>query len=122
VLLLGDSTGQGVGVQRDELTVQGQWRLAMPSIGLTSCCQSGARVHQVAEHLKQVDANQQRFDLALIFAGGNDVRRGTDAATLSTHVHQLLDGVKAIADRSVWLGCADIGQAPFFPGTVLMVV
>jgi len=114
ILLLGDSTGVGVGASRPEESIAGLLAADFPDADVVNVSESGAKV---ADTLAQVRACAQqgvRFDLALLHVGSNDVVRATPAAKLSDDCEQLLDELARLAERSLWLGPPNLGSAPLF--------
>jgi lysophospholipase L1-like esterase len=110
VLVVGDSTGVGVGAGTPHETIAGLLAHHFPDARVVNRCRNGARV---ADTLSQIElSSPQPFDLVLVLAGGNDVLRLTSARTLSRNAHALLQALRARAREVVWLGCANIGHAP----------
>jgi lysophospholipase L1-like esterase len=112
VLMVGDSTGAGVGAVQERYTLHGLLRHEFPFVAVCNRCAKGARTVDVIEQVNEVKAEAQQFDVALIVAGGNDVLHGTDAAAMSAHAGELVDAVASISKEIVWLSCADVGDAP----------
>jgi lysophospholipase L1-like esterase len=114
VLLLGDSTGVGVGALRPEDRLCGLLAAEFPEIEIVNRCRAGARLAETQNQLAPLVAAGERFDLALLLVGGNDVLRLTPQWLLANQARSLLGSVRDVARRTVWMGCADIGSAPLF--------
>ncbi len=112
VLLLGDSTALGVGVDTVEQTVGGQlaWMLADAGtrVTLSTVAVAGARCSDLATQVARAHVGQ-RPDVALILVGTNDathlVRPGEAAAGLATAVRRLRDSGTAVVVGT----CPDLG-------------
>lgn len=110
VIVLGDSTGVGVGARPHE-SIAGLLAADHPDVEIVNRCRVGATLVDVA---RQVPPGTDRFDLALVLAGGNDVLRATGPARWSADAHTALANASRCADRVIWLGPADIGTVPLF--------
>ena len=115
MLILGDSTGVGIGAARPEESIAGLLAADYPDADIVNVAVSGTRV---AGAIAQVEACLQaglRFDLALLFVGGNDVVADTPLDALERDCDTLLGGLSRLAVRTAWLGPPDLGLAPLFP-------
>jgi lysophospholipase L1-like esterase len=112
VLLLGDSTGVGVGAEAAAETLPGLLAAEFPGIEIVNACSSGARVVDTLAQLRAQLRPNEPFDLALVMAGGNDVLKLTTSRDLMTQAQALLSELLPRARQVVWLGSADIGTAP----------
>lgn len=115
-LLLGDSTGVGVGAEEASQTLAGLIAAAYPHAVIVNQCRNGMRVADVAAAATRMADTRTRFDVALVLAGGNDVLKRTPHRELSRHAHTLLQALQRTTRHVVWLGSADIGRAPALPG------
>lgn len=110
--MVGDSTGVGTGVVAAECSLPGLLAAEYRRLEIVNDCRSGARVRDTIAQAEAVAGDGERFDVALVLAGGNDVLRMTATSTLKNDASRLLHALKRAADRVVWIGCADIGIAP----------
>lgn len=115
ILILGDSTGVGVGAHRPEDSVAGRLAADFPDADIINVSRSGARVRDAIAQVRQCDGLERRFDLAVLHVGGNDVVRATGTDQLAVDCDELMQELGRMADRTVWLGPANIGLAPLFP-------
>ena len=115
ILILGDSTGVGIGAARPEDTIAGLLAAEFPQADIVNVSQSGARVSHVARQARRCIRLGWHFDLALAHVGGNDVLRATPIDRLVIASQHLMTELTRLADRTVWLGPLDIGLAPLFP-------
>ncbi len=113
ILVLGDSTGVGLGAGRPEDTVAGLLAADFPQAELVNISVSGARLADVADALATLNTTP-RFDLAVLHVGGNDVIAGTSTRRLAEGSVGLLRQLARNARRTLWLGPADLGLAPVF--------
>ncbi len=112
VLVLGDSTGVGVGSSSPEQSLPGLLAAEFPQVEIVNASVSGARVADALTQSRAHATPGRCFDLVLVMAGGNDVLKMTPRRALSTQVKALLRELQHEARLVVWLGSADIGTAP----------
>lgn len=118
VLVLGDSTGVGLGADTPGDTVAGLLAAHWPDVAVHNLSCIGHRladVQALADELTcDLAARQVRMDLVLLHVGGNDVLRARDVDALQHQAQALLRTLRAVAPDVVWLGPADVGVAPLF--------
>jgi lysophospholipase L1-like esterase len=112
VLLLGDSTGVGVGADHPDESLAGLLAADYPDIEIVNDCLSGARVADVLQQATR--RSTERYDLVILQVGANDVLHATDFGMLAADTQTLLQVARGIAPRAVWLSTANIGLAPLF--------
>ena len=115
VLVLGDSTGVGVGAAQPEESIAGLLAADYPEADIVNIAVSGTRVAAAVAQAQLCAAAGVRFDLALLHVGANDVVADTPLPQLAADCDTLLQALGAIALRTVWLGPPDLGLAPLFP-------
>jgi lysophospholipase L1-like esterase len=115
ILVLGDSTGVGVGAERPEDSIAGRLAIDFPDSDIVNISCSGARVAETLAHARQCAADGRLFDVAVLHLGGNDVVRGTAVADLAAECEELMVELKKVARHTVWLGPPNLGLAPLFP-------
>ncbi len=115
VLILGDSTGVGVGATLPEESVAGLLAADYPDADIVNVAVSGTRVAAAIVQVRMCLKAGLRFDLALLHVGGNDVVADTPLHRLSDDCDTLLQELGRLAVRTVWLGPPDLGLAPLFP-------
>lgn len=115
ILVLGDSTGVGIGATRPEESIAGLLAAELPDADIVNASRSGARVADAVEQARECRRRELHFDVALLHVGGNDVMRSTPVAKLVADSRLLLAELAVVADQTVWLGPADVGSAPLFP-------
>ena len=115
VLVLGDSTGVGIGAGRPEESIAGLFAADNPEADIVNVSRSGARVADALEQARECRRLGLRFDLALLHIGGNDVLRATPLPKLVEDARLLMVELTALAQHTLWLGPGDIGIAPLFP-------
>lgn len=113
LLMVGDSTGTGVGAGTAERSFAG---LLAHTLGapVDNRCTNGARVADVAAQLDPPNG-PTRYDVVVVLAGGNDALHGTRLTRLERAAREVLRRAQRVADQVVWVGCADIGIAPALP-------
>lgn len=113
VLLVGDSTGAGVGCEHPGESIAARLARDVPGAEVRNLCASGATVAQVLA-VVQALPHDARWDLVLVFAGGNDVLRHTAAPALDRDARALLRALRPRAAQVLWAGMANVGLAPLF--------
>ena len=115
VLILGDSTGVGVGAARPEESVAGLLATDYPEAEIINVAVSGTRVAGAITQARACLEAGLCFDLALLHVGGNDVVADTPLHLLAEDCDTLMRELGRLAGRSAWLGPPDLGLAPLFP-------
>ena len=115
ILILGDSTGVGIGATSPDESIAGLLAAEFPQADIVNVSQSGARVAHVTRQAQRCVRLGWHFDLALLHVGGNDVLRATPIDRLVVSSQHLMTELAGLADRTVWLGPLNIGLAPLFP-------
>ena len=115
ILVLGDSTGVGVGARLPEESIAGLLASDFPNADIVNVSESGARVVDTIAQARRCNAQGLHFDVAVLHVGGNDVVRATHVDKLAGSCETLLLELARLAHRTVWLGPPDLGIAPLFP-------
>jgi len=115
VLILGDSTGVGVGAARPDESVAGLLAADYPDADIVNVAVSGTGVSGAIRQARTCLEAGMRFDLALLHVGGNDVVADTPLHQLADDCDTLLRELGTLAARTAWLGPPDLGLAPLFP-------
>ena len=115
IVVLGDSTGVGVGASLPEESIAGLLAADFPGADIVNVSESGARVSTAIAQAARCIEEGQQFDIALLHVGGNDVVRGTPPDRLSDECETLMLELRRLARRTVWLGPPNVGSIPLFP-------
>jgi lysophospholipase L1-like esterase len=115
VLILGDSTGVGVGAARPEESVAGLFAADYPDADIINVAASGTRVADAITQARRCCEAGLRVDLALLHVGGIDVVADTPLHRLADDCDILMRELGRLAARTAWLGPPDLGLAPLFP-------
>ena len=115
MLILGDSTGVGVGATRPEESIAGLLAADYPDADIVNVAVSGTRVDGAIAQVQKCLEAGLHFDLALLLVGGNDVVADTPLHQLTDDCDTLLRELARLAVRTAWLGPPDLGLAPLFP-------
>jgi len=115
VLILGDSTGVGVGATVPDESIAGLLAADYPDADIVNVAVSGTRVASAIAQVRACLDAGVRFDLALLHVGANDVVADTPLHQLALDCDALLQELGKLAVRTAWLGPPDLGLAPLFP-------
>ena len=114
ILILGDSTGVGVGADLPEDSIAGLLASDFPDANVVNISESGACVSHTVEQARRLDL-RRRFDIAVLHVGGNDIVEATPNDRLAADCDTLLSELARVARRTIWLGPPNLGWAPLFP-------
>jgi len=115
VLVLGDSTGVGVGAERAADSIAGLIAAEFEDVRVVNLARSGAQLADAYATARAVrDAEGAQFDVALLHVGGNDVLHATATPHLRQTCGLLLAELRSLAGHTVWLGAANVGLSPTF--------
>lgn len=110
LLIVGDSTAVGTGASAPQASVAGLLAQRFPRLQIDNRAQDGATF---AGLLAQLDGDD-RYDLVLVMAGGNDVVRLRDLAAVRLDVEKVLQRARQRAGRVVLMTAGNVGNAPLF--------
>jgi len=116
IIVLGDSTGVGVGASDPALSTAGRMASAYPNASVTNRSKSARRIHELLETLHS--ETFPHADLVLIQIGANDIVYFTPLKSIDTDLDTLLRKAKTISDHVVILHSGDVGLAPIFPSYI----
>jgi lysophospholipase L1-like esterase len=113
VLLVGDSTGLGVGARAGECLAS---LLAAdhPDAEVVNLSRSGARLADVCQQVQHLCTDGPPWDLVLLHAGGNDILRTPRFRDIEASARVVLARLVSLARQVVWLGPANLGLLPLF--------
>lgn len=111
LLIVGDSTAVGTGATTPERSLAGLLAAAYPGLHIENRGRDGATLAEVPNQLSR---NEERFDIVLMLAGGNDVIRLRDLDNTPSHLDRIAQLAKARADTVVLMPAGNVGNAPFF--------
>jgi lysophospholipase L1-like esterase len=116
ILLLGDSTGVGVGCDPARQSIAARLAGDWPDAEIVNACVSGARVRDTLGQVRQglQSGRWTRFDVVVLQVGGNDVLRFEPLPALERDLRSLLADLARLGDHVVWAALANVGCAPIF--------
>jgi lysophospholipase L1-like esterase len=114
VLIVGDSTGVGVGAERPTDSIGGLLTAEYRDAELINLSVGGACIADVQPQLRALGQDGRLFDLVLLHIGGNDIMRSSTMQQSLQAIGPLLTRLQQLGRRVVWLGPGDIGLAPLF--------
>lgn len=112
ILILGDSSAEGIGASRPEHTIAGYFGAAYKHATIVNRGTSGARVNELASQLAPFGG--QPFNLVVVLVGTNDVMTNTAPTVVETALRDVLRTARKISDHVVLLMPADPGKLPAF--------
>ena len=112
LLIVGDSTAVGTGASSPAHSVAGLIAKDHPRWQIVNRAEDGAKFVDVVRQLQAV--GEQRFDVVLVMAGGNDVIRLTGKAALEQSVTRTMQLANTRGKLVVILPSGNVGNAPFF--------
>lgn len=110
LLIVGDSTAVGTGASAPEASLAGLMARAYPRLLIDNRGRDGALLADVVAQL----ATDQRYDVVLVLAGGNDVFRLRDRDAMRADVQSVARAAAARAPLVVLMPPGNVGNAPFF--------
>lgn len=118
LLIVGDSTAVGTGAGAPQHSVAGLLMQAFPHLLIDNRARDGATFADLLDQL----GGDERYDMLLVQAGGNDVIRQRGALALRSDVERVAQRARQRAALVVWMPAGNVGNAPFFfaPFTWLM--
>lgn len=108
-LVVGDSTGVGIGSVDSRSTVAGRLAAAFPGTVIVNHACNGARSIDIPA---QIEASAGHFDLILVFAGGNDVIRLSSYEAVLLAAEYALDVASSRSQHVAVVPPANLGTAP----------
>ena len=110
VLIVGDSTGVGVGATRPEESIAGL--LNKDGYAVKNLAEWGALTKETLVQIKKEEGN--KYDLVFVFTGGNDIIWMRDLKKTALYFQDVLDEAKNIGRKVVVMPPGNVGLAPVF--------
>ncbi|HYD93102.1 MAG TPA: SGNH/GDSL hydrolase family protein [Candidatus Paceibacterota bacterium] len=114
LLVLGDSTGSGVGAAAPEESVAGRLATYIGATHVENYAESGAEVRDLPEQIAK--AKLPRYDLILVHIGGNDILWFHNAKATAHRLKEVL-GTLPDAGQVLLVTAGNVGGATLFPPT-----
>lgn len=114
ILVLGDSTAVGTGVDDPHKSTAGRLSERYPEAEVKNISQNGLKTRELLERLDTLDA-KEHYSLVLIQIGANDIIRFTSMKEIEKDIDAILARLSKQSDQVVILHSGDVGEAPFFP-------
>jgi lysophospholipase L1-like esterase len=111
LLIVGDSTAVGAGASSAQNSIAGLLGRAHPALWIENRARNGARFADVQVQLAQ---DEQRFDIVLVQAGGNDVIRLTAQRDLDAAIDGVARQARLRAPLVLLMPAGNVGNSPFF--------
>ncbi len=113
ILVIGDSTGVGVGSDVPEHSIAGRLGVDFPDAYIENHAVSGAVVHDALRQFDGVSENS--FDIVLLQIGANDVTHFTNIDRLRFELKELYVQAKKSGKAVFHMSSGSVGFAPAFP-------
>lgn len=112
ILVVGDSTGLGVGASSPEQSVTGMTAKRFPKATIHNHATNGAKASDVVKQLERADNG---YDLVMIHVSGNDVVKMTSFKAYKQNIKTVLDLAKTKGKYIVLLPTGNLGSVRIFP-------
>lgn len=113
LLVLGDSTGVGVGAVRSEDSVAGRLASAVHATYVENRAVSGAVVADIAQQLSS--AALTKYDIILIQVGGNDIVRFHNPKATAEKLSSSIRTAVAHSGKTILMSAGNVGATTNFP-------
>ncbi len=113
ILMVGDSTGAGVGAGAPEESLAGLVGKKYLGASIVNRSVSGARLLDVIEQLKKNDP--KFFDLILVHVGGNDITHFTSHEEFRARLKSVLNLAQGKGTNVLVTSTGNMGTAPLLP-------
>lgn len=110
LLIVGDSTAVGTGATAAGASVAGLLAQHFPQLQIENRSRDGAMFAELQDQL----GGDERWDMVLVMAGGNDVVRLRGLAALQGDVERVTERARQRAGLVVLMPAGNVGNAPFF--------
>jgi lysophospholipase L1-like esterase len=110
MLIVGDSTAVGTGAESGRRSLAGLIAGDFPQLSIENRAHDGASLADVAAQL----GGDERYDVVLVQAGGNDVIRMRRRDAMRRDVDRIAMLAQRRADVVVLMPAGNVGNAPFF--------
>lgn len=118
MLVLGDSTGVGVGADRPEETVAGRAARHIGATYVENLAEVGAETEDLLEQARK--AKLPHYSLLLIHIGGNDVILFHNPKKTGAYLSDFLENAPR-ADKVIILSAGNVGGATIFPRLIRLL-
>jgi lysophospholipase L1-like esterase len=115
MLVLGDSTGVGVGADKAEHTVAGRLAKHVGATYVENYAASGTETAELGEQIKK--AKLPRYDYVLIHTGGNDILAFHNPKKTARELGQILAELPQ-AGKVIVLSAGNVGGSTIFPHVI----
>ncbi|OGC88451.1 hypothetical protein A2419_01775 [Candidatus Adlerbacteria bacterium RIFOXYC1_FULL_48_26] len=113
LLVLGDSTGVGVGAMRPEDSVAGRLAASVGASYVENRAVSGAVVADIAEQF--ASATLTKYDIILIQVGGNDIVRFHNPKAMAEKLSPSIHKAVAHSGKTILMSAGNVGATTNFP-------
>jgi lysophospholipase L1-like esterase len=110
MLIVGDSTAVGTGASGGQASLAGLLGRRFPAWRVENRGRDGATFTDLDAQL----AGNERFDMVLVLAGGNDVIRMRGLDAMRADIERVTARVSRLAPMVVLMPAGNVGNAPFF--------
>lgn len=110
MLIVGDSTAVGTGASSPQSSIAGLIAHRNPRLLIENRARDGAEFADVAAQL----GGDERFDIVLVLAGGNDVIGFGRVSTVRADIERVAELAHQRGDVVVLMPAGNVGNSPFF--------
>lgn len=112
ILVLGDSTMHGYGVEDPANTIGGLLAQRYPKDSVETVADNGARLADLDTQFSK--AQYEQYKLIFLGIGGNDVLQITPFQTIEERLERFLKKVSARSDKIILVHCVNLGHTGVF--------
>lgn len=112
VLIMGDSTGVGIGAQDADLTLAGRLGHDWPEADISNIAVSGLRTDQLDSKTGSV---KEGYDLIIIHIGGNDIIRFKNIDQAAANIEEAVKTLSPKTKKIAVFTTGNMGESDFFP-------
>lgn len=113
ILMIGDSTVVGTGASDPLKSIAGQFGTECKNWEIINEGKNGDRTIHLAERINI--GSKERFDLAIVQIGGNDVLHASPLDQVKEDINLTLEKIKTISRHVLLVSTSAVEIAPFFP-------
>lgn len=113
ILVMGDSTAVGAGVQSSEFSIAGLVGKKYPDADITNISRFGMRLEELNQEIQKLPTTAT-YDLIVLQIGANDVTHFTSLSKIQTTLSSILNKAESKSPKIILLSSGNVGLSPVF--------